>query len=166
MNWSAVGAFADILAAFAVFLSLIYLAIQTRDNTKALRSSAFHQVRDSFADISLGLALDPPMVSVLTRAMQGKNDLTELEALQYQMYVTSVVRRGESAFFQSHDGALQMESWLGIKETVLSHLDNTYGRSWWNDSTQNPKIRYTPEYVRILDEGLGDRVSEASVAAS
>lgn len=156
MNWSVIGGVVDILGVFAVFLSLIYLAIQTRDNTKALRSSAFHQVRDSFADISLGLALDPDMVSILTRAMQSKDDLTELEALQYQMYITSVVRRGESAFFQSHDGALQMESWLGIKETVLQHLNNPYGFSWWNDSQQNTKMRYTPEYVKILDEELAE----------
>ena len=40
MNWDAIGAVGEILGALAVFVTLIYLAIQTRDNVKVLRARA------------------------------------------------------------------------------------------------------------------------------
>ena len=40
MNWEAAGAIGEIISALAVFLTLIYLALQIRQNTKAVRASA------------------------------------------------------------------------------------------------------------------------------
>jgi len=40
MNWDAVGAVGEIVGALAVFLTLAYLAIQIRQNTRAVQSSA------------------------------------------------------------------------------------------------------------------------------
>ena len=40
MNWEAVGAIGEIVGASAVFLTLAYLAVQIRQNTKAVRASA------------------------------------------------------------------------------------------------------------------------------
>ena len=39
MNWEAAGAIGEIIGALAVFLTLIYLALQIRQNTKAVRAS-------------------------------------------------------------------------------------------------------------------------------
>lgn len=159
MNWDAIGAAAEILGALAVFLSLIYLALQTRNNTRALRSAAFHQVRDSFADVSLTLAQEPSLASIVSRAMGGKNDLNEEEIYQFNFFLTSFLRRGESAYFQSMDGALQMESWLGIKETVTLALCTHYGRQWWNNNVENSSARFTKEYTAVLEKTLAERPS-------
>ena len=40
MNWDAIGAIGEIIGAFAVFITLAYLALQIRQNTKAVHSSA------------------------------------------------------------------------------------------------------------------------------
>ena len=42
MNWDAIGAIGVILGALAVFASLIYLALQIKQNTLSLRASAKH----------------------------------------------------------------------------------------------------------------------------
>ena len=39
MNWDAVGAIAELLAAIGALAALIYLALQLRHNTEALRKS-------------------------------------------------------------------------------------------------------------------------------
>ena len=36
MDWNAIGAIGEIIGALAVFLTLVYLAIQIRQNTKAV----------------------------------------------------------------------------------------------------------------------------------
>ena len=40
MNWDAIGAIGEVIGALAVFITLGYLAIQIRQNTKAVRASA------------------------------------------------------------------------------------------------------------------------------
>ena len=40
MNWGAIGAVGEIIGALAVFLTLVYLAIQIRQNTKSVQASA------------------------------------------------------------------------------------------------------------------------------
>ncbi len=38
MNWEAIGAIGEIIGAMAVFLTLVYLALQIRQNTKAVQA--------------------------------------------------------------------------------------------------------------------------------
>ncbi len=42
MNWEAAGALGEIVGAFAVVISLVYLAIQVRQNTTAIAAQAAH----------------------------------------------------------------------------------------------------------------------------
>ena len=153
MNWDAIGAIAETLGAFAVFLSLIYLAIQTKNNTRALRSAAFHQVRDSFSDVSLAFAQEPSMGILITRAMENDPELTQEEIIQFGFILTTLVRRGESAYFQSTDGALQMEAWNGIKETITVALSNGYSEAWWKTTSG----RFTSDYTEVLQRAINSR---------
>jgi len=47
MNWEAIGAVGELAGAVAVIVTLIYLAGQLRQNTKALRSSTYQAFNDS-----------------------------------------------------------------------------------------------------------------------
>lgn len=47
MNWEAVGAEGEILGAFAVIITLGYLAVQVRQNTRAMQASARVALHDA-----------------------------------------------------------------------------------------------------------------------
>jgi len=47
MNWDAIGAMGEVAGAVAVVVTLVYLASQLRQNTKALRSSTYQAFNDS-----------------------------------------------------------------------------------------------------------------------
>ncbi len=103
---------------------------------------------------------DPKVAILLRRVMSGEPDLSEEDILRYTYFLTTFVRRGESAFFQSSDGALQMESWLGIKETVISVLDSEQGRRWWQG---NATGRFTKDYTAAISAALAERASSQNV---
>jgi hypothetical protein len=44
MNWDAIGAIAETLSAIAVVATLIYLALQIRQNTQVIGSSTRHAI--------------------------------------------------------------------------------------------------------------------------
>ncbi len=150
INWEAIGVVVETVGAIAVFASLVYLAIQTRQNVKALRSTAFHQIRDSFSQVSMAVVQDPTLVDLIMRAMQDNEDLTEAEIARFHFFLTTFLRRGESAYFQSSDGALEKESWEGICQTITSVLSNRHGKVYW----QSQSNRYTPDYVQVIDNEL------------
>jgi len=150
MNWNAIGAIVELLGVIVVFASLIYLAIQTRDNTRALRSSAFHQVRQSFSEVSLAMAMEPEIANFVARAALSGSELTDEEIVRYGFMLTTLIRRGESAYFQSSEGTLQMEAWRGIRDTLVGALNNDYGRVWFSNSSS----RFTNEYAEEISKAL------------
>jgi len=152
MNWDAIGAVGEILGAIAVFVSLVYLAIQTKNNTKALRSSAFHQVRESFSEVSLSMVEDTSLALLVNRAISNDPSLNEEEIIRYNYFLTTFFRRGESAYFQSSEGTLQMETWMGIKETIVVALRNDYGQAWIAESSS----RFTKDYITEITKALND----------
>ena len=52
MDWDVIGAVAEIVGAAAVIVTLIYLAIQTRDNVKVLRARAVWDAQASFVEVN------------------------------------------------------------------------------------------------------------------
>ncbi len=49
MNWTAVGAIGELLGGVVIVITLIYLGIQIRQNTKNLRSAAIQASHDAVA---------------------------------------------------------------------------------------------------------------------
>lgn len=161
MSWDAVGAIAELLGAAAVFLSLIYLAVQTRQNTQALRSAAFHQVRDSFSEVSLAMSQNPELLGLTVKAIRGE-ELSEAEEIQVNFIFTTMTRKGESACFQSNEGNLQLESWLGIRATLLGLLSNPRGIAW----LEGVGDRFTRDYLEDLAEGARQQLETREDAAT
>ena len=55
MNWDAVGAIAELFAAIGALAALIYLALQLRHNTEALRKASSQPDRQlAFKELTLG----------------------------------------------------------------------------------------------------------------
>lgn len=71
MNWDAIGAIGEIVGAGAVVLTLIYLSIQLRQNTEALRSTAWQAIQDGEHQFDTSLVHDPQVLAVFLRGMKG-----------------------------------------------------------------------------------------------
>ena len=70
MNWDAIGAVGEILGAIAVVVSIGYLSIQIRSNTRAMKASGGFDATHSWADINQAAVLwSPEMKSNMVRAM-------------------------------------------------------------------------------------------------
>ena len=55
MNWDAIIAVAECIGVIAVLVTLGYLAIQTRDNTRVMRSRAVWDAQVSFVEVNENL---------------------------------------------------------------------------------------------------------------
>jgi hypothetical protein len=129
------GNIGEFVAAIATLITLIYLAAQIRQNTRAVRSSAFQQVVDSFSGISLEIGLNRELSEILDRGSNGLSSLDSVQRRRHWSVLLSFFRRAESVFFQSEQGTLQVESWEGIREFLRSVLQSQGARQFWDENS-------------------------------
>ena len=143
MTLQDLGNIGEFVAAVATLFTLIYLAAQIRQNTRAVRSTAFQQVVDSFSEISLAMGLNPEVSEIFDRAREDLSSLDSGEKSRLRLIFLSFFRRAESVFFQSEQGTLQAESWEGIRESLKLILRGQGARQFWdeNRSVFNSRFR-------------------------
>ena len=136
MNWDAIGAVAEMLGATGVIITLGYLAIQLRQNTRAMRSSTFQQVSVSLSESAQIAAENPHLIRVLLKAESDPEGLNEEETAYFHFMAIVSLRRHETAFVQRRLGAVDESLLRGFTTATLALFASPYWRSWWDQNKQ------------------------------
>ena len=111
MNWDAIGASAEMLGAIVVIVTLLYLALQIRQNTAMNASS----IRQSFYDYTTRQMLQGVESSefnaLLARAMTTDEALSDGERAQLLRFLQAVFVGYQGAYFQYRHKALNKDDW-------------------------------------------------------
>ena len=150
MNWDAIGSVGDAIGGVGVVLTLLYLAHQTRQNTRAVRAASFHQVADSLSDISMNVVQDPSLVSLLTRVNADEESLTPEDIARYGFFLLTTLRRIESLFFHAEQGTIEFESWRGTQRTLHIILGREVSREWWATNAD----RFNVSFRAYVDQNV------------
>ena len=141
----------SVVSAVALVISVIYVSIQIRHNTRAVLAAAYQQVVNSFAQISFDIAKDKSLADLYLRAGQGFSSLGDVERTQYSLMLLSFMRRAENVFFQTEIHMLQNEHWFGIRDSVKAILGPPGARDCWNEI----KNRLNPKFRDFIDTLIG-----------
>lgn len=113
MNWDAIGAIGEIVGATAVFASLVYLAVQIRNQNRESRVSAMHDISVGFREAILPMASED-MATIFVKANRDYDSLTDVEAMRFIIISGQFFRAWEEAFIQHQEGRLDDRSWNAI----------------------------------------------------
>jgi hypothetical protein len=148
--------FAELGAAMSgvgVIASVIYVSIQIRHNTRAVRASAFQQVVNSFAAISFDIAKDKGLVDLYLRAGRDFASLGEVERAQYSLMLLSFLRLAENVYFQTEIRMLQTQHWSGIRDSIKAIIALPGAQTCWGEI----KNRLNPEFRAFIDELIAEQ---------
>jgi len=95
MNWDAIGAVGEILGAIAVFVTLLYVAVQIRQNTKALRISSSSYINDALANLQGAIRSDADFADIWLRGCQSVVALTEIERARFSSHLLEMLNLAE-----------------------------------------------------------------------
>ena len=135
------------MSGVGVIASVIYVSIQIRHNTRAVRASAFLQVVNSFAAISFDIAKDKNLVDLYLRAGRNFASLSEVEQAQYSLLLLSFLRRAENVFFQTEIRMLHSQHWSGIRDSIKAIMVPPGAQACWDEI----KNRLNPEFRTFID---------------
>lgn len=105
MNWDAISAIGESIGAIAVVISLIYLAVQIRQNTRQIKSniaatelSAFERNIQSGNRMREFFLLNPTLLELYGRGCKSYGELSGLEKLKFGMMVRNLFSEVQGAY--------------------------------------------------------------------
>ena len=146
MNWEMLSAIGQLAAVFIGIPSLIYLAIQIREQNRERRQSAVNALTAQWGDLTQAIT-DREFSVLYLRAMQSFTDLDAGSKLRFSAFQNRFFKNFEAMYFSHCNGLLTAPLWDGMERIMVDLLAYPGVRQWW-------EIRrhwHTEEFARLVD---------------
>ena len=159
MNWEAIGAIGEALAAFGVIVSLVFLTLQIRQNTRqlaenalALRTSALDETQRSWNHFREHLIRDRSVAELWNRGLSDPTALDETDASRFGEMIEE--------FFYSSSTAFQRAMSVGDPDhwNILHgrHLKKTLSQPGALDYWSRCRAQFFDDFAAEIDRLLAE----------
>ena len=148
MNWEMYSAIAEILGSAAVLVTLIYLTIQTRQNTASTQANTRQAILNADQQFLIKLIENPQIY--LNRFKEG---LTDEDKVQMGAYMVMFVRMRENNWLQYRNGVLDDVTWKSYRSSIAQVFSDKTSRNWWRQYTVGRQT-FDSEFVSMVNELL------------
>ena len=155
MDWDAIGAIGEAIAAAGVIATLVYLAFQIRQNTNIVRAATFQQVTAASTTLSEQLYRDPELTRIFWSGVNELGSLSEEDRARFQFIAISYFRTLENLHHQSRKRLIDDEDWEGHRESFLSAVSGTGLETWWQENS----FRFNRHFRSFIEEELRRRAA-------
>jgi len=164
MNWDAIGAIAETLGAVGVIATLAYLAVQIRQNTSTVRSSAAASIAQSNNTVQLMLAQDADVNRLWWVGLADPNALSEADSLRFNNVVSVAVNASQQAHAQFLEGAITEKGYSGQREFIIWVANQPGFIAYWADWSS----MYEPEFAQLVAAAIPQisRMAQSATADS
>ena len=100
MNWEAIGALGELAGATAVVLSLVYVAIQIRDNTRSQEAATYHTMISAKNQVNLQISTSNDAPLILLKGSRDYLGLEIEERHRFNLLMRSILVVCEDIFVQ------------------------------------------------------------------
>ena len=156
MNWDAIGAAAELLGAIGVILSLVYLAGQIRQNTRAQKRANLGDIAADLAATMRQTSSNPELAGLVLRGFADLGSLDSTERLQFDSYLYGFLAALERALIDGRAGDYPEEQLAPIRIAVAGFLRTGGGRAWW----EQRKVWFSAGGQQAMGEILDDQTIE------
>jgi hypothetical protein len=132
MNWDAIGAVGDFVGGAAVIITLMYLTVQLRQNTKTTRLSSAQAITEQLQNMFNLLSADQELAEIFAEAGAHSN-LKGAEKVRYYTLCSNLYRVYESAFIQRKEGAIENERWEGLTNMFIDVSKQAAFPDYWHN---------------------------------
>lgn len=145
MNWEAISAIGEITGAVAVLISLIYLALQIRQNTKMMRSTAKQQLAEASQNV-IYITMENPEEWI--KLQTGETASSPDQDAKMSLLVRAIMRGFESQCYHYESGLLEDDEWQALKNTIIDITSRPGVNKYWQEMKS-----HMSERLRIVVEG-------------
>ncbi len=145
MNWEAIGAGAELLAALGGVVALFYLAIQIRVNTRAVRSASIDSWVSAIALGNEALASTDEFISL---ANERCDELDSVQRIRFHRALAQNMNAMEALYFHHVNGVVDDVFFEHKIQSIRPIFQSEGVRRWWSEKG---KIFLDPRFVAHVD---------------
>jgi hypothetical protein len=131
MNWEMLSAIGQIVAAIGVIPSLIYLAIQIREQNKERRRAGINILTVQWSELVKSAQESREFASLFLQGVRSFHGLGAPDKLRFSAFFTRFTRNCEGMFIYYRDGALEKALWDEVERTIADYFAYPGVREWW-----------------------------------
>jgi hypothetical protein len=158
MTLQDLGNIGEFIAAIGVIVSLVYLATQIRQNTRAVRSSASHAITDARVDFLKSISDNPEVSQMFFSGLSDREALDPAERTRFDIMMTRFMATMENYHYQNRQGAMDPEQWTRVLGVLRRFMSTPGGQAWWSS-----RPRTDLAFDRFLDQEVEQIKSSSPV---
>ena len=140
----------QVLAVIALIPSVLYLAVQVRQNTLQARANAAYQFLEATGSINSIPMGNIETARVIRRGLEDISVLDADERLQFIWFAGQHFTIHSTVYALYQNKTLPESQWHPIKKDIITFLGTSGGRTIWDDFA---KAGLSPDFVAYV-EGL------------
>ena len=110
MDLNMLASIGEFAGAVAVVISVLYLSIQVRHNSKTVSTAALQALNDTANQALAGMA-EPGIAPVITKGLDGLEPLDDVEVFQFSTHITILMLGLQNNFCQHQAGLITDPVW-------------------------------------------------------
>ena len=136
------------VAVVAILVSLAFVGIQIRQNTRATRAAAHHAITDSFNAINSIIGTNPEAARIFRLGLESLANLNEDEQMSFAYLCLANMRILETLYYQKHIGTMEAQLFEAERRSIVWVAKGAGFRDWWRSND----ISLSDEYRAYVDE--------------
>ncbi len=150
MTISDIGSIGNVLAAIAVFVTLIYLSRQVRQANMLAKSQVRQRMVEQTQEEIYQWMNNPDLPECFLPAA----DLSPAAQAKLHFFLLAAMRQREWEWYQYKDGVIDKAVYQAYHEVISLHLGVPRTRTWWRTVG---RVGFHPEFVAEVDGFLAGR---------
>jgi hypothetical protein len=130
------GSFGEFVGAIAVVLTLVYFAVQIRQNTGAVRAAALNAAITSLSNVREAAIVHLDVATLFRVGTADPDRLSDDDRERFRLLIHSITTAIWNVYAQSKYVGLSEDIWETQKIT-LSRIINTTGGTWFWENFRN-----------------------------
>jgi hypothetical protein len=147
MNWVMITALAQLATVLVGIPSLIYFAVQLREQTRERRQEAMNALTVQWGDLTKALHENAEFAALFLRGVHSFHDLDAVSKLRFSAFQNRFFKNFEGMHYSRREGILTSELWSEIDRTMSDFLAYDGVRQWW----ETRRHWHTEAFVRVVD---------------
>ena len=129
---SELGSIGEFVSAIAVVASLIYVGIQLRQNTAAIKITTAQVFTDTWNNYIRTLNLAPELADIFYRGLTGTSTLKGPEITQFYSFLSQAFTTYQSFFMQRKKGVVDEGYWNTYVHAIHDLMSCEGAREYWS----------------------------------
>lgn len=130
------GNLGEFFGAIAVVISLVFVGMSVRQNTRALKSSTLHDVKDTIREVNLLWAESQDLADIMFEGFLNLEDLSGSRKFRFYTAAHNLFLGYENLYLQRVESTLDENHWSGMAQHMIDVLTVPGMRAYWEDRKQ------------------------------